>query len=90
MYFFKFISDRYTSAIRALTSDLRKGAGSPSNTAAKEAEKRRIAPRTGVSRIPASRSSSSGSSVGPALRNIRKSVGVSYKFYFIINYYYSL
>ncbi|XP_033218569.1 uncharacterized protein LOC117173991 isoform X2 [Belonocnema kinseyi] len=67
--------NRYTSAIRALTSDLRKGAGSPSNTAAKEAEKRRIAPRTGVSRIPASRSSSSGSSVGPALRNIRKSVG---------------
>lgn len=66
--------NRYTSAIRALTSDLRKG-NSQATTNSKEAEKRRIAPRTGVSRIPASRSSSSGSSVGPALRNIRKSVG---------------
>ncbi|XP_051166686.1 uncharacterized protein LOC127284982 isoform X2 [Leptopilina boulardi] len=66
--------NRYTSAIRALTSDLRKG-NSPANASSKEAEKRRIAPRTGVSRIPASRSSSSGSSVGPAMRTIRKSVG---------------
>ncbi|XP_076235576.1 FH2 domain-containing protein formin 3 isoform X2 [Calliopsis andreniformis] len=64
----------YTSAICALTNDLRK---SPSNTPppGKSLEKRRINPRTTVSRIPASRSSSSGSSVGPTQRTVRKSVG---------------
>ncbi|KAK2586362.1 hypothetical protein KPH14_010652 [Odynerus spinipes] len=64
----------YTSAIRALTNDLRK---SPSNTplpptAKKDIDKRRANPRIGVTRIPASRSSSSGSSVGPVVRNVRK------------------
>ncbi|XP_032684457.1 uncharacterized protein LOC116850364 [Odontomachus brunneus] len=62
----------YTSAICALTNDLRK---SPSNSPLppKDADKRRPGqPRTGVSRIPASRSSSSGSSVGPAARSMRK------------------
>ncbi|KAI4473261.1 hypothetical protein M0802_016215, partial [Mischocyttarus mexicanus] len=67
----------YTSAIRALTNDLRKS--SPSNTplpptvVKKDNEKRRVNPRIAVTRIPASRSSSSGSSVGPVLRNVRKS-----------------
>lgn len=63
----------YTSAIRALTNDLRK---SPSNTplpptVKKDNDKRRVNPRIGVTRIPASRSSSSGSSIGP-VRNVRK------------------
>ncbi|XP_066598097.1 uncharacterized protein form3 isoform X2 [Prorops nasuta] len=64
----------YTSAIRALTDDLRK---SPSRTALppsnKDLEKKRLGPRTSTSRIPASRSSSSGSSVGPATKTARKS-----------------
>ncbi|XP_043504299.1 uncharacterized protein LOC122525518 [Polistes fuscatus] len=66
----------YTSAIRALTNDLRKS--SPSNTplpptvVKKDNDKRRVNPRIAVTRIPASRSSSSGSSVGPVLRNVRK------------------
>ncbi|XP_035740282.1 formin-J-like isoform X2 [Vespa mandarinia] len=65
----------YTSAIRALTNDLRKS--SPSNTplpptVKKENDKRRTNPRIAVTRIPASRSSSSGSSVGPVARNVRK------------------
>ncbi|XP_076657126.1 FH2 domain-containing protein formin 3 [Halictus rubicundus] len=69
----------YTSAIRALTNDLRK---SPSSTPLppKNLEKRRTNPRTTVTRIPASRSSSSGSSVGPAAitaRTIRRSLGAS-------------
>ncbi|XP_076638635.1 FH2 domain-containing protein formin 3 isoform X2 [Colletes latitarsis] len=66
----------YTSAICALTNDLRK---SPSNAPLppKNIEKRRINPRSTVTRIPASRSSSSGSSVGPAARTVRKSLGVS-------------
>ncbi|KAL6253627.1 hypothetical protein P5V15_015933 [Pogonomyrmex californicus] len=64
----------YTSAIRALTNDLRKNSPSSSSLPSKNAvDKRRPSPRqVGVSRIPASRSSSSGSSVGPAIRNIRK------------------
>ncbi|XP_024936099.1 uncharacterized protein LOC107262944 isoform X2 [Cephus cinctus] len=66
----------YTSAICALTTDLRKSpATSPIPPLTKENEKRHGNPRTGVSRIPASRSSSSGSSVGPAVRNVRKSTG---------------
>ncbi|XP_076166401.1 FH2 domain-containing protein formin 3 [Ptiloglossa arizonensis] len=66
----------YTSAICALTNDLRK---SPSNTPLppKNIDKRRTNPRSTVTRIPASRSSSSGSSVGPAARTVRKSLGVS-------------
>lgn len=70
----------YTTAICALTNDLRK---SPANTPLppKSAEKRRTNPRSTVSRIPASRSSSSGSSVGPAARTVRKSVGVSREFF---------
>ncbi|KZC06411.1 FH2 domain-containing protein 1, partial [Dufourea novaeangliae] len=69
----------YTSAIRALTNDLRK---SPSSTPLppKTVEKRRTNPRSTNTRIPASRSSSSGSSVGPAAmstRPLRKSVGAS-------------
>lgn len=67
----------YTSAIRALTNDLRKSPSS-SPLPPKDADKRRPGqPRTGVSRIPASRSSSSGSSVGPAARNMRKAPTVS-------------
>ncbi|XP_011866481.1 PREDICTED: uncharacterized protein LOC105561273 [Vollenhovia emeryi] len=64
----------YTSAIRALTNDLRKSSPSNSPLPSKDAvDKRRPSPRPfGVSRIPASRSSSSGSSVGPAMRNVRK------------------
>ncbi|XP_071572606.1 uncharacterized protein Form3 isoform X2 [Temnothorax nylanderi] len=66
----------YTSAIRALTNDLRKSSPSNSPVPPKNAvDKRRPSPRQiGVSRIPASRSSSSGSSVGPAsaVRNVRK------------------
>lgn len=70
----------YTSAIRALTNDLRKS--SPSNTplpptVKKENDKRRANPRIAVTRIPASRSSSSGSSVGPVARNVRKTNNVS-------------
>ncbi|XP_034177466.2 FH2 domain-containing protein formin 3 isoform X2 [Osmia lignaria lignaria] len=66
----------YTSAICALTNDLRK---SPSNgpPLPKGAEKRRANPRATVSRIPASRSSSSGSSVGPTARTVRKSIGAT-------------
>ncbi|XP_061931495.1 uncharacterized protein LOC107998165 isoform X3 [Apis cerana] len=67
----------YTSAICALTNDLRK---SPSHNPLplKSNEKRRTNPRsTTISRIPASRSSSSGSSVGPTARTVRKSLGVS-------------
>ncbi|XP_015112229.1 uncharacterized protein LOC107037914 [Diachasma alloeum] len=60
----------YTSAICAMTNDLRKGANTlPPN---KENDKRRATPKSTVTRIPASRSSSSGSSVGPVVRNIRK------------------
>lgn len=64
----------YTSAIRALTNDLRKSSPSRSPLPPKDAiDKRRPSPRQiGVSRIPASRSSSSGSSVGPVVRNVRK------------------
>lgn len=66
----------YTSAICALTNDLRK---SPSHSPLppKANEKRRTNPRATVTRIPASRSSSSGSSVGPTARTVRKSLGVS-------------
>ncbi|XP_043582557.1 uncharacterized protein LOC122567722 isoform X2 [Bombus pyrosoma] len=64
----------YTSAICALTNDLRK---SPSHSPLppKSNEKRRTNPRATVTRIPASRSSSSGSSVGPTARTARKSLG---------------
>lgn len=64
----------YTSAIRALTNDLRKSSPSSSPLPPKNAvDKRRPSPRqVGVSRIPASRSSSSGSSVGPAARSVRR------------------
>ncbi|CAK9809134.1 FH2 domain-containing protein 1 [Anthophora plagiata] len=67
----------YTSAICALTNDLRK---SPSNSLlpTKNNEKRRTNPRVApASRIPASRSSSSGSSVGPTARTVRKSLGTN-------------
>ncbi|XP_023248408.1 FH2 domain-containing protein 1 [Copidosoma floridanum] len=60
---------RYTSAIRALTNDLRKSSG-----AAAEDKRRPSTPRSSVTKIPASRSSSSGSSIGPA-RNIRRAAG---------------
>lgn len=67
----------YTSAIRALTNDLRKSPSS-SPLPPKDVDKRRPGqPRTGVSRIPASRSSSSGSSVGPAAKSVRKTATVS-------------
>lgn len=65
----------YTNAICAMTTDLRKN---PTNTSlsacatAKDSENRRSTPRINSSRIPASRSSSSGSSVGPVTRSIRK------------------
>lgn len=64
----------YTSAIRALTNDLRKSSPSSSPLPPKNiVDKRRPNPRqVSVSRIPASRSSSSGSSVGPTARNLRK------------------
>ncbi|XP_072749439.1 uncharacterized protein Form3 [Anoplolepis gracilipes] len=64
----------YTSAIRALTNDLRKSSPSSSPLPPKNVvDKRRPSPRqVGVSRIPASRSSSSGSSIGPTARNLRK------------------
>ncbi|XP_012230972.2 uncharacterized protein form3 [Linepithema humile] len=64
----------YTSAIRALTNDLRKSSPSNSPLPPKNVDKRRPSPRQqiSVSRIPASRSSSSGSSVGPAARSVRK------------------
>ncbi|XP_063991076.1 uncharacterized protein Form3 isoform X2 [Diachasmimorpha longicaudata] len=60
----------YTSAICTMTSDLRKGATTLSPN--KVNDKRRATPKLTVTRIPASRSSSSGSSVGPVVRNIRK------------------
>lgn len=68
----------YTSAIRALTSDLGKSSPSSSPLPPKDsADKRRPSPRAvGISRIPASRSSSSGSSIGPAARNARKASAV--------------
>ncbi|XP_043277907.1 uncharacterized protein form3 [Venturia canescens] len=65
----------YTNAICAMTTDLRKN---PTNTslagsiAAKDSENRRSTPRINSSRIPASRSSSSGSSVGPVTRSMKK------------------
>lgn len=64
----------YTSAIRALTNDLRKSSPSSSPLPSKNVvDKRRPSPRQiGISRIPASRSSSSGSSIGPTARNLRK------------------
>lgn len=67
----------YTSAIRALTNDLRKSSSSSSPLPPKNVvDKRRLSPRqVSVSRIPASRSSSSGSSVGPTARSLRKEVG---------------
>ncbi|CAL7949453.1 unnamed protein product [Xylocopa violacea] len=61
----------YTSAICALTNDLRKNPLPPKSNV----EKRRTNPRVAVTRIPASRSSSSGSSVGPTARAVRKSLG---------------
>jgi hypothetical protein len=68
----------YTSAICALTNDLRKNNSSRGPLPSKDSsEKRRPSPRVvGISRIPASRSSSSGSSVGPAARNARKASAV--------------
>lgn len=68
----------YTSAIRALTNDLRKSSPSSSPLPPKNVvDKRRPSPRqVGVSRIPASRSSSSGSSVGPTARSLRKTAEV--------------
>lgn len=70
--------NRYTSAIRALTNDLRKGSTGSNASSTNADEKRRgSTPRTSITKIPASRSSSSGSSVGPAVRNIRKAIGVS-------------
>ncbi|XP_058792398.1 uncharacterized protein LOC131664929 isoform X3 [Phymastichus coffea] len=70
--------NRYTSAIRALTNDLRKGsAGSAASSSAADEKRRGSTPRTSIGKMPASRSSSSGSSVGPAARNIRKAVGAS-------------
>jgi len=67
----------YTSAICTLTNDLRKNNPSRSPMPSKDsAEKRRPSPRViGISRIPASRSSSSGSSVAAA-RNTRKAPAV--------------
>ncbi|XP_011152521.2 uncharacterized protein LOC105191081 [Harpegnathos saltator] len=68
----------YTSAIRALTNDLRKSPSSSPLPPKDAADKRRPGqPRTGVSRIPASRSSSSGSSVGPAVKSMRKTPTVT-------------
>ncbi|KAM0729484.1 FH2 domain-containing protein 1 [Formica fusca] len=69
----------YTSAIRALTNDLRKSSPSSSPLPPKNVvDKRRPSPRqVGVSRIPASRSSSSGSSVGPTARSLRKTAEIT-------------
>ncbi|GAB1862380.1 FH2 domain-containing protein 1 [Camponotus japonicus] len=69
----------YTSAIRALTNDLRKSSPSSSPLPPKNVvDKRRPNPRqVSVSRIPASRSSSSGSSVGPTARSLRKTSEVA-------------
>lgn len=66
---------RYTLAIRALTNDLKKGSRV---TAAPSVEDKRknFANKTPLTRIPASRSSSSGSSIGPAARNVKKTTGV--------------
>ncbi|KAK0178259.1 hypothetical protein PV328_002226 [Microctonus aethiopoides] len=63
----------YTTAICAMTNNLQKGAGnSPIYSGTKENDKRQLTTRISATRIPASRSSSSGSSVGPIGRNIRK------------------
>ncbi|XP_034943897.1 FH2 domain-containing protein 1 [Chelonus insularis] len=66
----------YNTAIAecAMTSDLRKNTGNTKglSSSTKENDKRQTASRTSVTRIPASRSSSSGSSVGPVARNIKK------------------
>lgn len=66
----------YTSAIRALTTNLRK---SPSMSPVPPIHNvgRKQNQRTGTSRIPASRSSSSGSSIGPVARNVQKPSSVS-------------
>lgn len=66
----------YTSTLCAMTNDLRKG-NSQHPTSMKDIDKRQLATRNSVTRIPASRSSSSGSSVGPVARNIRKLQAVS-------------
>lgn len=87
---------RYTSAIRALTSDLRKNSNTSSvgSLSLKDAEKRRptYMSRSGRGsngsttsgpsvrpRVPASRSSSSGSSIGPPISSLRKTTGVGIK-----------
>ncbi|XP_048516246.1 uncharacterized protein LOC105690620 [Athalia rosae] len=63
----------YTSAIRALTTNLRKSpAISSSVPPVHNAGRKHTNQRSGTSRIPASRSSSSGSSIGPAIRNVQK------------------
>ncbi|XP_057321996.1 uncharacterized protein LOC130665560 [Microplitis mediator] len=61
----------YTSAICAMTSDLRKNP-SPLTNAVKDADKRQTSSRIATTKIPASRSSSSESSVGPVVRSVRK------------------
>ncbi|KAJ8673934.1 hypothetical protein QAD02_005196, partial [Eretmocerus hayati] len=66
---------RYTSAIRALTNDLR--VSNNANNASGDEKRRPQTPRSSTSKIPASRSSSSGSSVGPAARNLRKTVAAA-------------
>lgn len=71
----------YTSAIRALTSNLRKGPTNSSilSSASKENDRRYTVNRTPSTRVPASRSSSSGSSVGPIIRNLRKAAPVRFQ-----------
>ncbi|XP_015516525.2 uncharacterized protein LOC107221879 isoform X1 [Neodiprion lecontei] len=68
----------YTSAIRALTTDLRKSPSmSPVSPVHNNGVRKYTNQRTGTSRIPASRSSSSGSSIGPAVRSVPKPALVS-------------
>lgn len=64
----------YTSAIRALTNDLRKTSPLSRPLPSKDAiDKRRSSLRQmGISRIPASRSNNSSSNIGPAVRSVQK------------------
>ncbi|KAG5307322.1 FHDC1 protein, partial [Acromyrmex insinuator] len=64
----------YTSAIRALTNDLRKNSPLSRPLPSKDAiDKRRSSLRQmGTSKIPASRSNNSSSNIGPAIRSVQK------------------
>ncbi|XP_018378457.1 PREDICTED: uncharacterized protein LOC108771055 isoform X2 [Trachymyrmex cornetzi] len=64
----------YTSAIRALTNDLRKNSPLSRSLPSKDAvDKRRSSLRQmSTSKIPASRSNNSSSNIGPAIKNVQK------------------